>query len=1802
MVVKLTIPEHPVVAAAGSPRSPHGSPRQRSARQLTPRQKSHTQFPGQPAGKGAPDAGAGEASTFDDSKYNPRALFLFKTSNPFRRALIRFVEWKWFDRFILLLIFFNCGFLAAFNPLDTPELNPTQPTKRDVLEMAATVFTACFLFEFLCKLIAMGFVLGPGAYLKSAWNWLDFIIVIIGVLDFDFLPGTASGNLSAIRTFRVMRPLRAITRFKELRFLVLLLLQCIPMLVNVIGLCFFIFFVFGILGLQLFAGALRQRCYSETTGLLWNSDYLCSASAHPCPSGYACLPLHENPNFGATHFDNIGGSILTLFQVMTYEGWTTTMYMLQDTTSFWVVIYFIVVIFVGPIFTIQLFLVVISNKFAETKAALSALTGHGSRNDNSALARARRKEKERRQSKKDEEDDRIRHSFGACVRVPLYLLAKSKFLKHGVTAVIIINTIFMASVHDCDVRDVGSYCKDFNMTLECFNIAFTCIFSVEMVIKLIGLGPKAYFSSAYNAFDFLIVFVGLFELSGVVQLVQCLHGSSGAAARLCEEYGGTGLSVLRTFRLVRLAKLLNSFPALQRQFKVVAASMSSVASLMVLLLLFLLIFAVLGMNVFGGKVWVPPSGDLNLGTRVVFAHQGDNSLLIFGHVHDIQVGGALGALYLLKLEFPLGDGTSYVWADLNEHAPFDLIVGVIPRSNFDSLLTAFVTVFQILTQEDWNEVMYATQLQNGLASSLYFVTLIVVGNYMLFNLFVAIIIQGFADNKQQLSQQDLDAQDEAALMDNGEDGSYSPRTKGVTKVFTRMKATLGGIRRKGAVAPEGEEERITPGMVNRRLSGQEDIMTPGALTLLDKEMELPPPARTTSGGELQRRPSITTGSELHRRPSATTNGSNNNSDDALSRRRSSIDVDLPRKTSANGEMGLPLSVLTRRSTATNDLQRALSVSNVYSEDGSSDGNGGEGRPRMQIDVGDGNRSPLPGIDLGDPTTPAFSEHGETPLENEDEDHHNWEEVWGDHEELTGRSFFCLGPDSLIRWILALLVREPRFEQFILLCILLSSIALAMDRPALVDGPERVFMDWLNLALSVAFGIEALLKITVYSFSVYIKSSWNRLDFFIVATSALDLMLSYLETGSDLSILKILRIFRIFRALRPLRVISRASGLKIVVQTITGSVKPILNTVVIALMVFMVFGILGVQLFAGKLWHCSDPLYHTQSECEERGGKMDDGTPREWVNAAVPFDHIGQAMLAMMLLASQDNWPEIMWTGVDSTGRGTGRIQGNQPAMILFFFSFILIGGFFVLNIFVGVFVDNYNAAAKTVAETAVKVPPRRKEPEVWPPPRSRTQAIMMFVVTHTAFDLGIALCIALNVGTMAFESYHQSLWQTQFLVISNYMFTNVFGLECVMKLIAFLPKRYFADGWNKFDFTIVMISFMGVAIEESGATIALNPTILRVLRVFRIFRILRAFRIFKAAKGLQTIVDSLRKSLPAVGNLAGVLFLLFFIFGILAVEIFGQLCVTNDSGELVSDMRCRLLADSVKLDSHASFANLGVSLLSLFRICTNDNWAQIMRSCNLSPGPRTEDALAQAKVALAAEDYEQIHLILPGCVTESELLDLGVRCPGSKACASTCGSDISPLFFSSFVCMGTFVLLNLVIAVLMEQLSAVEQEADRDEMVSDTLGKRVFLRIYWRWKNNAHKRRELYGKRRKQAAKGGQSRLRRLTAANIMARQRSSSVLSPTTTSGGFRSPAALFKIAGSFRSMSVSKGLESGAASLGSTDSQKQVPDAIGEEEPDPSRAPSASPAPAPAAASGGASPAPPCASPGPTSPAPPS
>ncbi|KAI6177108.1 Voltage-dependent T-type calcium channel subunit alpha-1H [Aphelenchoides bicaudatus] len=351
------------------------------------------------------------------------SLGCLKQAQPPRSWALMMVMNPYFDRLTMIVILINCVTLGMYRPCeDGADCNTYRCL---VLAMVDHMIFFYFAAEMIIKIVALGFC-GENAYLSETWNRLDFFIVVAGCAEYLLQEYLGNINLTAIRTIRVLRPLRAVNRIPSMRILVNLLLDTLPMLGNVLLLCFFVFFIFGIVGVQLWAGLLRNRCVinlprtnftSEIAEIVFNNttltryyipedtslDYICSqadaSGLHTCSNLPAyfdgktrcnltldeydkvsndscinwnfyyneCRVMHKNPFQGSVSFDNIGFAWVAIFLVISLEGWTDLMYLIQDAHSFYAWVYFVLLIVVGSFFMINLCLVVIATQFAETK-------------------------------------------------------------------------------------------------------------------------------------------------------------------------------------------------------------------------------------------------------------------------------------------------------------------------------------------------------------------------------------------------------------------------------------------------------------------------------------------------------------------------------------------------------------------------------------------------------------------------------------------------------------------------------------------------------------------------------------------------------------------------------------------------------------------------------------------------------------------------------------------------------------------------------------------------------------------------------------------------------------------------------------------------------------------------------------------------------------------------------------------------------------------------------------------------------------------------------------------------------------------------------------------------------------------------------------------------------------------------------------------------------------------------------------------------------------------------------------------
>ncbi|XDA80743.1 hypothetical protein R6Z07F_010728 [Ovis aries] len=1085
-------------------------------------------------------------------------------------------------------------------------------------------------------------------------------------------------------------------------------------------------------------------------------------------------------------------------------------------------------------------------------------------------------------------------------------IVDSKYFGRGIMIAILVNTLSMGIEYHEQPEELTN-------ALEISNIVFTSLFALEMLLKLLVYGPFGYIKNPYNIFDGVIVVISVWEIVG--------------------QQGG-GLSVLRTFRLMRVLKLVRFLPALQRQLVVLMKTMDNVATFCMLLMLFIFIFSILGMHLFGCK----------------FASERDGDTLP-------------------------------------------------DRKNFDSLLWAIVTVFQILTQEDWNKVLYNGMASTSSWAALYFIALMTFGNYVLFNLLVAILVEGFqteGDATKSESEPDFfspsldgdgDRKKRLALVSLGEHPEL--RRSLLPPLIIHTAATPMSLPKSSS---SGLAEVLSPPSRRTSSSGSAE---PGA----PHEMKSPPSVRSSphspwsaasswtsrrsSRNSLGRAPSLKRRSPSGERRSLLSGEGRESQDEEESSEEE--------RTSPAGSDRRHRGSLEREAKSSFDLPDTLQVPGLYrtasgrssaSEHQDCNGNSALGRLSQAVRPDD---PPLDGDDGDDEGNLSKAERIRAWVRTR---------LPACCLERDSWSAYIFPPQSRFRLLCHRIITHKMFDHVVLVIIFLNCITIAMERPKIdPHSAERIFLTLSNYIFTAVFLAEMTVKVVALGWcfgeQAYLRSSWNVLDGLLVLISIIDILVS-MVSDSGTKILGMLRVLRLLRTLRPLRVISRAQGLKLVVETLMSSLKPIGNIVVICCAFFIIFGILGVQLFKGKFFVCQgeDTRNITnKSDCAEASYR--------WVRHKYNFDNLGQALMSLFVLASKDGWVDIMYDGLDAVGVDQQPIMNHNPWMLLYFISFLLIVAFFVLNMFVGVVVENFHKCRQHQEEEEARrreekrlrrLEKKRRKAQCKPyySDYSRFRLLVHHLCTSHYLDLFITGVIGLNVVTMAMEHYQQPQILDEALKICNYIFTVIFVLESVFKLVAFGFRRFFQDRWNQLDLAIVLLSIMGITLEEIevNASLPINPTIIRIMRVLRIARVLK---LLKMAVGMRALLDTVMQALPQVGNLGLLFMLLFFIFAALGVELFG-------------DLECDETHPCEGLGRHATFRNFGMAFLTLFRVSTGDNWNGIMK-----------DTLRD--------------------------------CDQESTCYNTV---ISPIYFVSFVLTAQFVLVNVVIAVLMKHLEESNKEAKEE--------------------------------------------------------------------------------------------------------------------------------------------------------------
>ncbi|XP_032652259.2 voltage-dependent L-type calcium channel subunit alpha-1C isoform X13 [Chelonoidis abingdonii] len=1205
-------------------------------------------------------------------------------------------------------------------------------------------------------------------------------------------------------------------------------------LLHIALLVLFVIIIYAIIGLELFMGKMHKTCYFLQGGLLAEEDPSPCApqSAHgrQCQNGTECKPGWEGPKHGITNFDNFAFAMLTVFQCITMEGWTDVLYWMQDAMGYelpWV--YFVSLVIFGSFFVLNLVLGVLSGEFSKEREKAKA------RGDFQKL-------REKQQLEEDlkgyldwitqaEDIDPENEDEGMDEEKP-----RNMSMPTSETESVNTDNVAGADIEgeNCGARlahrisksKFSRYWRRWNRFCrrKCRAAVKSNIF-YWLVIFLVFLNTLTIASEHYNQPDWLT------EVQDTANKVLL---ALFTAEMLLKMYS-LGLQAY-------FVSLFNRFDC----FIVCGGILETI-------LVETKIMSPLGISVLRCVRLL----------RIFKITRYWNSLsnLVASLLNSVRsIASLLLLLFLFIIIFSLL-GMQLFGGKFN----FDEMQ--TKRSTFDNFPQSLLTVFQILTGEDWNSVMYDGIMAYGGPSfpgmlvCIYFIILFICGNYILLNVFLAIAVDNLADAESLTSAQK-------------EEEEEKERKKLARTTSPEKKQEI----EKPAVEEETKEEKIE-------------------LKSITADGESPPTTK--------------------------------------------INVD--------------------------DYQpNENEEKNPYP---TTEAPGEEEEEEPEMPVGPRPR-PMSELHLKEKAVPMPD----------------------------ASAFFIFSPTNRFRLHCHRIVNDNIFTNLILFFILLSSISLAAEDPVKHYAFRNQILGNADYVFTSIFTLEIILKMTAYGAFLhkgsFCRNYFNILDLLVVSVS----LISFGIQSSAINVVKILRVLRV---LRPLRAINRAKGLKHVVQCVFVAIRTIGNIVIVTTLLQFMFACIGVQLFKGKLYSCSDSSKQTEAECRGHYIWYKDGEvtqpmiqSRNWENSKFNFDNVLTAMMALFTVSTFEGWPELLYKSIDSHMEDVGPIYNHRVEISIFFIIYIIIIAFFMMNIFVGFVIVTFQEQGeqeyknceldknqRQCVEYALKARPLRRYI-----PKNQYQYKVWYVVNSTYFEYLMFILILLNTICLAMQHYGQSCPFKQAMNILNMLFTGLFTVEMILKLIAFKPKHYFCDAWNTFDALIVVGSIVDIAITEVNNAEE-NSRI--SITFFRLFRVMRLVKLLSRGEGIRTLLWTFIKSFQALPYVALLIVMLFFIYAVIGMQVFGKIA----------------LNDTSHINRNNNFQTFPQAVLLLFRCATGEGWQEIMLAC-----------LPDNK-----------------CDPDSEPTN-------SPEGDHSCGSNFSIFYFISFYMLCAFLIINLFVAVIMDNFDYLTRD------------------------------------------------------------------------------------------------------------------------------------------------------------------
>eukprot|EP01065_Artemidia_motanka_P022249 TRINITY_DN26463_c0_g1_i1.p1 TRINITY_DN26463_c0_g1~~TRINITY_DN26463_c0_g1_i1.p1 ORF type:complete len:2411 (+),score=697.09 TRINITY_DN26463_c0_g1_i1:138-7370(+) len=1526
---------------------------------------------------------------------NERSCFFLEPDNWLRLRCYDLVCHEKFQRAIIYIILVNALILALDTPgLGSPALSevdpknpvlaPSEATPPVLPEMEMTfaaaeyVFQSIYTVECLLKIFATGFVLHDHSYLRNPSSVLDLTVVLVG---FSTFIGVRGGN--GVALLRVMRPVRVVARIGGMKIIVLSLAESLSGLKDVGLLLGFLMVLFAIGGVELFAGVVHQRCYYyEHAGAVFDPVLnttlvnattvlrLVANDTTPCSkttSGHQCVDNGFTPSqMGDTtlpfngsqvcevhldhfkqfpiNFDNAALAAVSVFRVISLDDWPWLVHQVQSATSWWSCLYFLLIVLTCTFITINLFLAVLSARYADVK---------------------KRVQEERQRAKKRT----VKQAWAGMSR-----------------AVRTQEIAIQRSSED------GSFGMEFDDDLEVVAVQGVAAMQAGLRVGMRILRVNGDQISTADELQSLLTLTGAEPV--VLSVGAAVRRMSRMLGSVDEGEEPSFLSKVLDAMLYGLLKVLPGHPLIRDIFdeskhpgKMIAHTVMVVTVFNIIvmssehhdapdaavtftttanLVCTCVFFAEAVIKLFGlglAEYLLVTNNDGDATDTSEWTLNGFNmfdfSLAMLSLPELVQGGGSpLSALRIFRLlrllrviRSLLSDSFNNLVASIVASVSaviyillcmllFLFIFGVMgiylfsdvpafrfpdQRHNFNTLWEAMLTVFIGITGDSWSYTMATALTGKTWSPYLYFFSMFICGQYCILNFFVAVIVENFA-----LEGEPVEEPEEQA----------SPRS---------------------LASPSSQVDR------------EDSMAQPSA-----------------------NRPDVT---------------------DLDCDKLSDVSDDRPMAPDEIADMhGINGVVLCNTLPRTHRVRTTLA--RLFSHQHFKMG-------RLVV------------IAAFDVVMLSF----ERPDRVEDSrtqqmlDAANYVVAFLLSTEICLRLLLGgLGPPKWWIW------NHTRF---------VAGDAVTVRKPPVETGGDAwvasgvvVTVDDMGNVLTLRFNPGQIPGCTCAKAGLCELCGTpvpgeNGDPWQDVEHSRKNGLLHLFPNQVDLLVLfagcfagMANRRMRCVRSLRIVHLLIATESQRILLLSLIEAVRGLLEVLLICALILLIFSVLAVQLWKGTFYYCTDPAAETKSDCNSSVlwnetvmtalGETTRAVPREWKRLPYTFDNTIRALSTLFQVATADGWSSVMISAIDARGVGLNPRRKANPQNSVFFVLFMVVGGFFAVNLFIGVLSSSFQmekqkklqerleAAKLTQAQInwlklvgelgQIRLQPHPTDPlqmHVAPQNLTRVQRAVVQLrsrcqrlVLSKPFDVCITVTILLNVSVMAVKHFQQPDWLTRFMLYSHYCFVGIYTVELALKVIGLSWRCYWADTWNRFDCSLVVFGLMSVVVPQ--------------LPLLGLLRVLRIGRLAAQSKGLARLVSTMVHAAPSILNVIVLIVAVFYVFAVAGVQLFGKIAVADPNDGLLE-------TTNFKTTRHA--------FLTLFQVSTLVRWRNIKEGA----------AITEAD----------------GCSQEDD----------------NCGSRFSVTYFVVFVAVGSFTLINLFTTVVLEQFSETPGEDTAAKITQLTAAAELWTRF-----------------------------------------------------------------------------------------------------------------------------------------------